>query len=403
MILVADIAALMAEPAVLILDGDMPAPALPLPLWRMRREGQAWVLARNEVGAPSPLHAAPLGVLGVLAADDPAWLSLWPGTEPPLVLRDVASCAALLAAQLQAALARNGALRGEVLALRAEHEAARLAIAHWQRSAAQTAPAAPSLLHTDTLGPMHELPVGRTRLARVLPVPLDQTCTLGINIRAALCGIGTSMRVRLIGAESARVAASWHVPGSALLPGWLMLDLPMPAPIWGETALVEVTIDVAPGASLVFADPAPSLRLFRSHGAPRFQVAPLHDSTEVGMGLPPDGIACALPDAIWRGRPRQLLLQPGGSGELTLPAVPVAGFDAVHASLVVSGGPVQAMLACGDICTGWRDVQHGELELVLALPAQATGHASVSVAMRAMGASPAQVEWRNLRASRGAR
>ncbi|MCX7374644.1 MAG: hypothetical protein NTW56_19790, partial [Alphaproteobacteria bacterium] len=66
MIHVVDLAALMTAPALLILDGEAPAPALPLPIWRMRRTTDGWLLSQAE-GEAQPLLAAPAGVLGVLA------------------------------------------------------------------------------------------------------------------------------------------------------------------------------------------------------------------------------------------------------------------------------------------------------------------------------------------------
>jgi len=399
MIHVVDLAALMTAPALLILDGEAPAPALPLPIWRMRRTTDGWLLSQAE-GEAQPLLAAPAGVLGVLAAQSPEWLAHWPAPETPPILPDAAACAAMLVGEWLAANQRNAALRAELVALRAEHEDARQAMAHWQRSMGQAPPAAAQLLHADDPRGGAALSPGRTQFDRILPVPLDGACTLGLHLREALCGAGSCLRLRLLGAESMRIAAAWRIPGAALLPGWLMLDLPMPAPIWGETAMVEITAELAPGDTLALSAPDAALRLLRAKGAPRFAVSPFHDATEAGGALPPAGLRCALPAMIWRGQQRHARLAPGEAAELALPAVPLAGFDTLHAVLTAVGGAVQASLWCAEAGSGWRDARDGALDLPLVLPAAASGSPAVRLALRATGTQPVAVEWRALTAAR---
>lgn len=399
MIRVVDPAALMAAPALLIADGATPAPDLPLPVWRMRPDGDGWLLAQAE-GDAVELHAAPAGVLGVLAAREPAWYACWPAPEPPALLPDADACIGLLARELHATITRNAALRAELAALRAEHEDARQAMAHWQRSMGQQPPAPAQPLHSDHPRDAIALPPGRTQFDRILPVPLDGACTLGLHLREALCGAGSSLRLRLLGAESMRIAGVWRIPGPALLPGWLMLDLPMPAPVWGETAMVEITAQLAPGDGLALSGPDAAVRLLRAVGTPRFAVSPFHDAAETGAALPPAGLRCALPDLIWRGRRRQARLLPGECAELALPAVPVAGFDTLHAVLGSVGGAVQASLWCGETGTGWREARDGALDLPLVLPVTASGAPEVRLALRAIGTQPVAVEWQGLSATR---
>lgn len=399
MIRVVDLAALMAAPGVLIVDGQMPAPALPLPIWRMRRLGDGWVLGQAD-GEAQPMPAAPAGVLGVLAAQPPEWFAHWPAPEPPPLLPDAAACAAWLAGEWLAATQRNAGLRAELAALRAEHEQARQAMAHWQRSAGQAPPVAARLLHADHPRGAASLAPGRTQFDRILPVPLDGACTLGLHLHEALCGAGSSLRLRLLGAESMRIAAAWRIPGAALQPGWLTLDLPMPAPIWGETALVEITAELASGDTLALSGPDAALRLQRAAGAPRFAVSPFHDAEEAGAALPPAGLRCALPEMIWRGHQRHARLAPGETAELMLPAVPVSGFDTLHAVLIAVGGALQASLWCADAGSGWRDARDGMLDLPLVLPVAARGAPAVRLALRATGTQPVAVEWRALTAAR---
>lgn len=399
MIRVVDPAALMAAPALLIVDGDAPAPVLPLPMWRMRADGVDWLLAQG-AGEAVPLHAAPAGLLGVLAERPPAWFADWPAEEPPMLLPDVTALAGLLAEELRSATARNAALGAELVALRAEHEDARQAMAQWQRDMGQAPPAAPRLLHADTPRAAAALLPGRLQFKRMLPACLDAATALGLHLHAAQCGAGSALRLRLLGAESMRMAGAWRIPGPALLPGWLMLDLPMPAPIWGETALVEITAQLAPGDTLALSGPDAALRLLRAEGAPRFAISPFHDPAETGARLPPAGLRCELPSMIWRGLQRDARLDPGQSAELTLPAVPLAGFDTLHAVMGAVGGAMQASLWCAGAGSGWRDAHEGLLDLPLELPLGLRGAPPVRLLLRAVGTQPVVVEWRALTAAR---
>ncbi len=396
-LLACDIAALMAAPRLLLLDTGVPAPDVPLPLWRASPRGADWVL-HAEGSAPGeavPLRAAPGGLLGVLAAAPPAWLALWPA-EPPPVLPEAAP---LLAAALADSEARNASLRAQLLALRAEHEDARTAMAGWLRSAGQAPPGAPRLVHDEPAVPAPPLAPGTHRWARSLPASADAATALALHLPAAACGPGTMLRVRLLGAESERVAGAWIVPGPALAPGWLTLDLPLPAPPWGETARVEIAAHVATGDTLAI---SPALRLLASPGGPRFVLSPFHDPSAEGLRLAPAGVRLGLPDAVWGEAPRVAALQPGGSAELMLPAVPLGGFDALHVTLAIAGSTsLQAALWCGRNGTAWRDAApDGTLDITL--PVGVAASAPVRLLLRAPGTLGARVEWRGLSVSRAA-
>jgi hypothetical protein len=234
----------------------------------------------------------------------------------------------------------------------------------------------------------------------VLPTRLDAATALGLHLHAAQCGAGSALRLRLLGAESMRAAGTWRVPGPALLPGWLMLDLPMPAPSWGETAMVEITAQLAGGDTLALSGPDAALRLLGAQGQPRFALSPFHDLAEAGGALPPAGLRCELPGMIWRGQQRHARLAPGAAAELGLPAVPLAGFDVLHAVLGTVGGPVQASLWCGAAGSGWREARDGLLDLPLELPLGLRGAPAVRLLLRAVGTQPVAVEWRALTAAR---
>ena len=103
---------------------------------------------------------------------------------------------------------------------------------------------------------------------------------------------------------------------------------------------------------------------------------------------------------IWRGQQRHARLAPGEAAELALPAVPLAGFDTLHAVLAAVGGAVQASLWCAEAGSGWRDARGGALDLPLVLPVAASGSPAVRLALRATGTQPVAVEWRALTAAR---
>ena len=403
-LLVSDLAALMCSDATLLLGDATPAPDLALSLWRAVPLGEDWLLRPegSQAGAGLPLAAAPAGVLGVLAACPPPWLAAWPA-EPPPVFADVAALAAVLAAMMLHGRRRQAALREALVALRLEHEDSRLAIARWMRSAGQGWPQAPRLVHADTPADGPPLRQGRSRLRRVLPVEVGEVAALALHLAEADCGPGSALRLRLLAEESRIVLGAWLVPGEALRRGWLALDLPMPVAPRRETAVVEIDVDLAQGDVLAVGD-SPALRLTKTEGMGRFTQAAYWDGLALGLSLPPGGVWLGLPAHLWAGVPRRLVLAPGETREVRLPAVPVLGLDRLMARLRLLGGAaMQAALHGPETATGWRDfAPDGTLEMALPLPVTAPAVMPLTLTLRQLGPAACGVELQALAGMRAA-
>ncbi|MBC7432317.1 MAG: hypothetical protein H7345_09655 [Rubritepida sp.] len=403
-LLVSDLAALMCSDATLLLGDAAPAPDLALPLWRAVPLGEDWLLRPegSQAGAGLALAAAPAGVLGVLSASPPPWLAAWPA-EPPPVFADVAALAAVLAAMMLHGRRRQAALREALVALRLEHEDSRLAIARWMRSAGQGWPQPPRLVHAETPADGPPLRQGRSRLRRVLPAEVGEVAALALHLAEADCGPGSALRLRLLGEESRIVLGAWLVPGEALRRGWLALDLPMPVAPRRETAVVEIDVDLAQGDVLALGD-SPALRLNKTEGMGRFTQAAYWDGLALGLSLPPGGVWLGLPAHLWAGVPRRLVLAPGETREVRLPAVPVLGLDRLMARLRLLGGAaMQAALHGPETATGWRDfAPDGTLEMALPLPVTAPAVMPLTLTLRQLGPAACGVEWQALAGMRAA-
>ncbi|RVT90616.1 hypothetical protein EOD42_23585 [Rhodovarius crocodyli] len=405
-LLVENLPAFMSAPLSLLLAEDAPALPAPIPQWRVAARDGHWLMMAQGSASPGPalpLPAAPGGLLGVIAATTPAWLTEWPG-EAPALLADGTALAGLLAARLLAAEARVGDMSASLVALRAEQEEARVAMASWLRSAGQAPPQAPTLIHADTPDASPVLWSGVSTWRRSLPSEIAGVTALAVHLKAVAAGPGSVLGLRLIAEESGRLAGAWRVPGEALHEGWMTLDLPMPAPPWRETAAVEVSIALAPRDTLALSvtEGLPALQVLRARGGARFQHSPWWLEQEAGRPMPPSGVWCSFPDDIWQGATRTALLHGHGETSLGIPSLPLAGYDLMRAVLRVSGGSdVQAALSCGGRGTGWVDAQlDGDIALSLAISPEAWPAAPVRVALRALGSGGAVVEWREIRAAR---
>lgn len=403
-LLVSDMAALMTADAAVLLAEGAQAPALPLPLWRVTRLGEDWLLHSEGEAAETgmALPAAPAGIVGIVAPAAPAWLALWPA-EPPPLLPDAAALAIAFASHMQEGRRRNAELRAALVALRQEHEDSRQALHRWMRSVGQGFSPTPRLEHNDVPGAAAPLPPGRTRLRRVLSLEVGNVANLGLHLAQVACGPGTSLRLRLLAEESNTVLGAWNVPGEVLRAGWLALDLPMPAAPRRATASVEIDVDLAPGDLLALNAP-PALRLAKSEGMARFVQAAHWDGASHGLVLPPAGVQLGLPPHVWQGVTRRLVLAPGEGREVRLPAVPLQGLDQLVARLRLLGGSaMQAALHAPGTATGWRDFgSDGALEMVLPLPANAAPVLPVTLSLRQLGPDACGVEWQALAGRRAA-
>jgi hypothetical protein len=284
-------------------------------------------------------------------------------------------------------------------------------------------------------------------------------------------GPGAVLRVRLYGAESGRVFGAWRVPGAALAPGWLALDLPGPIGPVRETACLDIAAELEAGDTLALAldegltepdravtlagaepeqdNPAPralALRLWAAPFGRRFVLAPHWDAEAPGLSVVPAGVPVRLPAQMWRGAQFPLgqvewvalgsetprLLASFGAGlqvAITLPDVPVNGFDLLQAEVTVGRGdpamleaalwlqPAGTPLAAGaDLSlepdearwSGWRrpGPDGGPLLLPLALPLEGPRRVTVVLVLRHAGTAPGQplrVEYSDLMGFHGLR
>jgi hypothetical protein len=383
--------------------GDLALPGLAL--WLATPEpgdGGGAVRLHRPGGDPSlatrALPAPPAGVLAVVAPDAAAAapvLAALAGVEPPVVeAADAAAALPALARVAVAALAAERAAAGDlhaaVATLRGEAEDTRVAMLAALQGDGHRIPPPPPVLaldappspagHSAALGAP-----GREGLGQALGTSLEGIAALALHVAEAPPAEAW-LRVRLYGAESGRVHGSWAVPGGALAPGWVHLDLPTPIGPVRESACLDLRADPpAPdggGVLLSLEDRhAPPDRAAAQGGAPgeralalrvwtapfgrRFTVAPHWDWEEVELSLagspgaaPPDvplGVKVQLPAQVWaaallpQGRaervalgaePPRLVAEMGGGERclFVLPSVPVAGLDLLQAEVFAAVG-----------------------------------------------------------------
>ncbi|WP_149538738.1 DUF6212 domain-containing protein [Siccirubricoccus phaeus] len=386
--------ALLAEfhrPAPLLLAAaglpGLEALALPgLGLWLVDAEGRLHRPGGDPARATQPLAAVPgevLAMIGPPAALDGLrgwWAGVAPELPPLLPAGTGAEALPGLLPLLAAALAPRSAAAGEwqraLVAARQEAEALREAM-HALLTEAGPPPSLPppALARAAEPDPRAALAPagGRLVAGQALGLPLSGLTALALHLaEAAVGGLGR-LRLRLHGAESGRVMAAWDIPGEALAPGWLALDLPQPLGPVREGAVLDLAAELGPGdalrlsledreSDLPVASPAAApgvppdrtpdgapgralaLRAWTASHGRRF-VQPLHwDAEAVGLDVAPHGVRVALPEslllgarlplgrverrALGREAPRLTARLRGGEAALILlPAVPLNGLD----------------------------------------------------------------------------
>ncbi|MCO6414563.1 hypothetical protein JYK14_00005, partial [Siccirubricoccus sp. KC 17139] len=288
---------------------------------------------------------------------------------------------------------------------------------------------------------------GRLLAGQALGLPLAGLTALALHVAAASVGAQGRLRLRLHGAESGRIMAAWELPGEALAPGWLTLDLPQPLGPLREGAVLDLAAELGPGDELRLsledreselpvtspgsATPGRALAV-RAWTAPhgRRFVQPLHwDAEAVGLAVAPHGVKVALPESLLLGArlplgrverralgrevPKLVARLRGGEAALILlPAVPLNGLDLLTAEFGLPLGdatglevalwlqPAGALVAGleelsleppGARWSGWRGAPPGEgLILSLAVPLSAPRKAMVALALRHGGAPEAE-------------
>ncbi|MBL6457028.1 hypothetical protein JMJ55_16960 [Belnapia sp. T6] len=476
----AELAELQAGgPSLLVLGGLDPA-ALALPgatPWLVTAAGDALRLHRPGRPADAASLALPLppaDVLAVIAPDAAAakpLLAWWSATgpEPPPVLTVRRAEAALpgLARLALAALGRQAVVAAQLhralVAARQDAEANRQAMVSLTQQAGRIAsPVPPSQVLSLAPSPaghaVHALE-GRLSAGQGLGLPLEGLCSLAVHLHEAQVAPAGLLRLRLYGAESGQVHGAWLVPGEALAPGWLVLDLPGPIGPVRETACLDITAELEWGDALALSleerlvaperaavvpgepagDRALAVRLWTAPFGRRF-VLPQHWNAEAaGLDLAPPGVPARLPAAIWDGArfpagqvewvalgheaPR--LLASFGAGRrlaIMLPGVPVNGLDLLQAELRLGRGEPEMLEAAlwlqpdglpvateADLTleatearwSGWRraPADGGPLLLPMALPLDGPRSVTVALVLHHRGTAPAaplRVEWSDL-------
>jgi hypothetical protein len=466
------------SPLLLALEGvDFAALALPgLSAWQVAMRGGSLCLHRPGAAAEratEPVPVPPAHVLALLAPDAAAaapLLALWSaaGAELPPVIEAAEAGAAFpaLARLALAALGRQAAaiavLHRALAAARQEAEESREAfvslVRHGSRQAAP-APLSQVLALEPEPGAEAAAEAGRLAAAQVLGLRLEGVASLALHLREAHVGPAGLLRLRLYGAESGRVHGAWLVPGEALLPGWLVLDLPTPIGPVRETACLDIAAELEAGDGLALSleagvtaperalavrgGPAPerglALRLWTAPFGRRFTVPPHWDAEAVGLDLGWPGVPMRLPAQLWEaarfpagqvewvalGSEAPRLQASFGAGRrlaIALPTVPVNGLDLLQAEVAVARGDPGLLEAAlwlqpeggaraleGDLVldaaearwSGWRTAppEGGPLLLPLALPPDGPRQAAVVLVLRHAGSPPDQplrVEWSEL-------
>ncbi|RYJ04233.1 MAG: hypothetical protein EON47_01155, partial [Acetobacteraceae bacterium] len=272
LIAAADLAELYTgQPMILVLDGcDAATLALSgLLSWqvtqadgamRLHKPGAAPGVAPGLATLPVPLP--PASVLAIIAQDAAAagpLLAWWSATGPDLPpLLEAASAEAALPELARLAIAALGnqarsaaGLHRALVAARQDAEESREAMVSLIQNSVHTAEPAPPArilsLAPSTAGQVIHAIDGRLAAGQNLGIPVEGLSGLALHLAEAHAAPDALLRLRLYGAESGRILGAWLVPGGALVPGWLTLDLPTPIGPLRETACLDLTAELETG------------------------------------------------------------------------------------------------------------------------------------------------------------
>ena len=399
----ADLAELYAgQPMVLVLEGcDAAALALPgLVAWQVTRADGTLCLHRPATLpalATVPVPLPPASVLAIIAPDAAAaapllawWAAAGPDVPPLLEAANAEAAlpglARLAIAALGSQARRAAGLHRALVAARQDAEESREAMVSLIQNSIHAAEPAPPTrilsLTPSTAGQVIQTSDGRLAAGQDLGLPLESLSGLALHLAEGRAAPGALLRVRLYGAESGRIVGAWLVPGAALVPGWLTLELPTPIGPLRETACLDLAAELEAGDILALSldqaqcsadravavqDEVPSgdlgralaLRVWSAPFGRRFVLAQHWDAEAVDLALAPFGMPPAvparLPAQLWEGArypagqvekvalgseaPR--LLASFGAGRrvvLVLPGVPVNGLDLLQAVVTVGRG-----------------------------------------------------------------
>ncbi|WP_139226083.1 DUF6212 domain-containing protein [Falsiroseomonas stagni] len=370
---------------------------------------------RQADGPPGPALPLPPGLrpLASVAADAAGAVALAAGLPPGIPALPATGLMPALVARLVAALAEAEAQRGAL-----------------QRRLSVQPVAAPR--RVIDLPPVPTGPAPPPRAMQPLGRGAEGLCGVALHVAVPASEAASLLRVRLV--TGGRIIGAWTVPGRDLVPGWLALDLPEPAPAGSGEAHLEIALDAAAGDRVRIAsggqDAGAPLALRVETAEPGHLRAPRHfDWAMRDLPAPAPGVVLALPDGAWAAAtlqgatadrialgpepPRLLLaIAPGAEARLSLPPLPAGPADLVmlDASLRL-GDATQvevALLAAAAEATdnprhsGWRRVDaEGRLRVALPLPATPSGAIALRVVIRNAGPA-ASIEVARLALATGA-
>lgn len=438
--------ALGGAPSLIVLEGVAGAAALQLEglaVWHASATPGGILLHRGPQvpeAALMPLTLAMPGLLAIVAPDAGAarpigaWVRDASDVSAPVIEAADATAALapvtqLLLRSLNDAQARLGEAHRALAATRVDYEETRIAMGSVLRTLGNRPPAPLNAVLSGHPAPLAAHPAGRHLRLRQRPgLPVREIAALAFHVATAECGPRALLRVRLVAAESGRVMGSWQLPGQALEPGWVTLDLPSPAPALRETAVIEIEAELGGQDQLSLSledltsgqdgvlevlegsaeekDRALALRIWTAPAGSRFVLARHWCWDDSGISLPEAGLPYLLPEAEWartavlegrahavglgREAPRPVaVLEENATTLLAPPAFRAAGLDVVRAELrLLAGTPAQARAAIwlrdpaqpespadpglerpGTRASGWRNFdQDGRCVITLRMP-----------------------------------
>ncbi|WP_439552666.1 DUF6212 domain-containing protein [Falsiroseomonas sp.] len=370
---------------------------------------------RQADGPPGPALPLPPGLrpLASVAGDAASAVALAAGLPPGIPALPATGLLPALIARLVAALTEAEALRGAL-----------------QRRLAAQPVAAPR--RVIDLAPVPTGPAPPPRAMQPLGRGAESLCCVALYLAVPASEAASLLRIRLV--AGGRIIGAWTVPGRDLVPGWLALELPEPAPAGGGEAHLEIALDAAAGDRVRIASGGPDagapLALRVETAEPGHLRAPRHfDWAMRDLPAPAPGVMLALPEGAWAAAtlqgatadrialgpesPRLLLaIAPGAEARLSLPPLPAGPADLamLEASLRL-GDAAQvevALLAAPAEATdnprhsGWRRADaEGRLRVALPLPATPSGAIALRLVIRNAGPA-ASIEVARLALATGA-
>lgn len=370
---------------------------------------------RQADAPPGPALPLPPGLrpLASVAADAAGAVALAAGLPPGIPALPATGLMPALVARLVAALAEAEAQRGALQ----------------RRLSAQPVVAPRRVID---LPPVPTGPAPPPRAMQPLGRGAEGLCGVALHVAVPASEAASLLRVRLV--AGGRIIGAWTVPGRDLVPGWLALDLPEPAPAGSGEAHLEIALDAAAGDRVRIASGGPDagapLALRVETAEPGHLRAPRHfDWAMRDLPAPAPGVVLALPDGAWAAatlqgatadrialgpeQPRLLLaIAPGAEARLSLPPLPAGPADLVmlEASLRLGDAAqveVALLVAAAEATdnprhSGWRRVDaEGRLRVALPLPATPSGAIALRVVIRNAGPA-ASIEVARLALATGA-